>query len=208
MRYRHHPGVKIRVLSNGAEIAPRIIHQEPDRPPRLVFTGNMAYPPNEDAVYYFCRQILPLIHRKCPDVWLDVIGNHPSVRLRRFCGRSKQVAVLGFVPDLRAEVIRRTLYVSPLRIGTGIKLKILEAMACGMPIVASPMSIEGMPVTDGRHLLVARSAKEFADKVLEVLTKPALRQQLGMHAQQLIKDRYEWETIGQELDRIYQEAVR
>lgn len=202
------PLARAYLLPNGVEATPSPARQGVADPSRLVFTGNMAYLPNEDAVYDFCRDVLPFIRRQRPEVGFDVIGKNPSTRLVRFCQTIENVAVVGFVPDVRAEIVRRSVYVCPLRIGTGIKVKVLEAMACGMPIVTTPVGVEGMPVEDGRHVLVARSPEEFAEKVLEALASADLRQRLGTQALMLVRERYSWDGIGRELERIYQETMR
>jgi glycosyltransferase involved in cell wall biosynthesis len=103
--------------------------------------------------------------------------------------------------------VKRTVYVCPLRIGTGIKVKLLEAMACGMPAVVTPISIEGMPVEDGRHVLVARTPAEFAQRTRQLLGSPALRRELGREAQQLVRSRYDWRAIGEQVERIYREVT-
>ena len=208
LRLPHHEGVHVHVVPNGVDVAPDQPRQPAQGQPRLVFAGNMGYFPNDDAVRHFCRNILPLIRQKRPEVGVDVIGKNPSADLVRFCRRQQDVAVLGFVSDMRAEVMRRMLFVCPLRIGTGIKVKVLEAMACGAAIVASSVSVEGMNVKDGYHALVADTPEAFAAQVLRLLDSPTLRQALGAQARALVSKEYAWEAREQRLNRIYEEAVR
>lgn len=199
-----HAAVQPQVLPNGVDVAAESSPPASSGAPRLVFTGNMAYGPNHDAVYYFCREILPRIHRQRPEVQFDILGKDPPPALVKLSQRMPHVTVVGFLPDLKMEMARRTLYVCPLRIGTGIKLKLLEAMACGMPIVASPTSVEGMLVEDGRHLLIGRSAQDFANKVLEALASSELRTRLGTEALRLVREHYTWASIGRTLEQLYQ----
>ena len=202
-----HPEFRSFILPDGIDVGPPFYQAEESKPWSLVFTGNMSYYPNEDAVRFFCKQVLPMIQEKAPQVRLDVIGKNPSPSLVQFAKRSRNVFVLGFVNDLRTEITKRSLYICPLRIGTGVKVKLLEAMSVGMPIIATPISAEGLEVEKDKHLLIASSPKEFAEKVLLALSSPVLRKELGNHARMKIKERYTWEKIGQDLDRIYSEVA-
>lgn len=199
--------VRIHVIPDGVEVDAGWNPGSGQDSARLVFTGNMGYTPNQDAVAYFCRAIWPLVRRARPEATFDVIGKNPPSKLAAWLARQPGVTVAGFVPDLKAEMATRTLYVCPLRIGSGIKVKLLEAMACGMPIVATPISIEGMPVEDGRHLLIAGSAEAFAAKVDQALSDPARCRELGRQARRLVQERYDWTALGQDVDRIYREAA-
>ena len=169
-------------------------------PPRLVFTGALAYRPNADAVRYLCREIFPRVRRLHPDARLSIVGPGASPELRAAC-EGDGVEFLGFVPDVFDVLRRSTMFVCPMREGTGIKVKVLEAMACGLPIVATPLALEGIPeAEDGRHLRVASVAATFADRVSELLRDPGLRRLLGERARGL-SARYAWDRLGDEVDR-------
>jgi glycosyltransferase involved in cell wall biosynthesis len=170
-------------------------------PPRLVFTGALGYRPNADAVRYLCREIFPRVRGLHPDVRVQIVGGGASPALQSACGGVDGVDFLGFVPDV-FEVLRgATIFVCPMRQGTGIKVKLLEAMACGLPVVATPLALEGIAeAEDGRHLRVAASADAFVDGLSELLRDPALRRRLGQRARGLMT-RYAWAEIGDEVDR-------
>jgi polysaccharide biosynthesis protein PslH len=195
------------ILPDGIDVELPFYRREEAEPRSLVFTGNMSYYPNEDAVRFFCKQILPMIQEHVPQVRLDVLGKNPSLGLVQFAQRSRHVSILGFVNNLRGELVKRSIYVCPLRMGTGVKVKLLEAMSAGMPVIATPISVEGLEVENGKHLLIASSPKEFAEKVLLALSSPELCYEMGNLARMRIQERYSWEKIGQDLDRIYNEVA-
>ena len=173
-----------------------------DRPctgdgPHLVFTGNMDYWPNADAVIWFADQVLPLIQRRWPEAQFHIVGNNPGpdvLRLRKING----VNVTGRVPDTRPYVAHADVSVSPLRMARGVQNKVLEAMAMGKPVVASPGAFEGLRAVAGRDLLVADGAAETARAVLEVLDgrHPAL----GANGRRVVEQGYAWAGILRKLD--------
>lgn len=202
-----HPNFRALVLPNGVDVDAPLYRPQTAEPWTLVFTGNMSYYPNDDAVRFFCRKILPLIQKKLPQARLDVLGKNPSPDLVQFAKRIGNVSVTGFVNNLKAEMLKRCVYVCPLRIGTGLKVKLLEAMSVGMPIIATAVSTEGLDVENGKHLLIASSADEFAEKVLSVLSSSDLRRNLGTQARMKIEEKYTWKKIGQELYSIYDKVA-
>ena len=170
-------------------------------PPRLAFTGTLGYRPNADAVLYFCREIFPRVRQRHPDLRVQIIGGGASPELASACRAIEGVDLLGFVPNV-VDVLRgATIFVCPMREGTGIKVKMLEAMACGLPIVASPLALEGISeAEDGRHLRVAASTDAFVGCLLELLGDAGLRRQLGARARGLMT-RYAWARLGEDVDR-------
>jgi glycosyltransferase involved in cell wall biosynthesis len=170
-------------------------------PPILAFTGALSYRPNADAVLYFCREIFPRVRQRHPDLRVRIIGGGASPELASACRAIDGVDLLGFVPDVFDVLRGATIFVCPMRQGTGIKIKLLEAMACGLPIVASPLALEGIPeAEDGRHLRVAASADAFVSGLLELLDDAGLRRQMGERARGLMT-RYAWARLGEAVDR-------
>jgi glycosyltransferase involved in cell wall biosynthesis len=204
---------RVHVLPTGVAAAPAtgVAGAPPaargDGPARLVFTGTLGYAPNVDAVLHFCRDIFPRIRRERPDARFDVLGDGASPELVAVCRAVPGVFLLGFVSDVFAALRQATVFVCPMRQGTGIKVKLLEAMACGLPIVASPIAVEGVPeVVDGSHLHVAASAEDFARRVLDLLGDARQRQALGDRARELA-GRYAWARLGERLDLLCREEV-
>ncbi len=168
-----------------------------DDGPHLVFTGNMDYWPNADAVIWFADQVLPLIRRRRADAQFHIVGNNPGpdvLRLRRLPG----VNVTGRVPDVRPYVAHADVSVSPLRMARGVQNKVLEAMAMGRPVVASPQAFEGVRAVAGRDLLVADGAEETARTVLDVVD--GRHPMLGASGRQAVERGYAWSGILQKLD--------
>jgi sugar transferase (PEP-CTERM/EpsH1 system associated) len=167
----------------------------PALPPRLVFTGSMDWLPNEDAMVHFCADVLPSIRRVRPDLELAIVGRAPTAGVRRLA-TDPRVLVTGRVDDVRPFVRDASLYIVPLRIGGGTRLKIFEAMAMGLPVVSTTVGAEGLPVTPGTHLVVADGADAFAHAVLTLLDDDERRRQLGAAARALVASQYDWSTIA------------
>ncbi len=134
----------------------------------LIFTGSMDWLPNEDAMLFFCREILPLIRAEEPDVTLSIVGRAPTPAVRRLASE-QGVQVSGRVDDVRPYMREAAVYVVPLRIGGGTRLKIFEAMAMGKAVVSTTVGAEGLPVVGGEHLLLADEPRGFARAVVRLL---------------------------------------
>ncbi|HEX5326391.1 MAG TPA: TIGR03087 family PEP-CTERM/XrtA system glycosyltransferase [Acetobacteraceae bacterium] len=165
--------------------------------PHLVFTGNMDYWPNADAVTWFADQVMPMLGRSRPGVQFHIVGNNPGqdvLRLKQLAG----VHVTGRVPDVRPYVAHATVSVSPLRMARGVQNKVLEAMAMGTPVVASPQAFEGLRAAAGRDLLVADGASAMARAVTEVIE--GHHPGLGRAGRQAVERGYAWSAILEKLD--------
>jgi polysaccharide biosynthesis protein PslH len=168
----------------------------------LVFTGAMDWMPNEDAICYFLHSVLPLIRRAVPDVRFSAVGRYPSDKLRALAAETPGVCVTGRVKDIRPYVSEASVYVVPLRVGSGTRLKIFEAMAMGKAIVSTTLGAEGLPVRNGVNLLLGDTAEEFAQKVISVLRDPLRRKALGSAARRLVEERYSWSAVASEFDTV------
>jgi len=171
----------------------------------LVFTGAMDWLPNEDGISYFVDEILPLVQREIPDAKLVIVGRNPSARVQALAGSS--VRVTGRVADVRPYIAEGAVYVVPLRIGSGTRLKIFEAMAMAKPVVSTTIGAEGLPVRDGEHLLLADSAAEFAKRVVELLRNPAHGDALGLAARQLVEQSYSWGAVTKVFSAVLERLV-
>ena len=166
----------------------------------LVFTGSMDWLPNEDAMVFFCNDVLPLIRREEPDVTVTIVGRTPTPSVARLA-HLPGVVVTGRVDDVRPHMAAAAAYVVPLRIGGGTRLKIFEAMAMGKAIVSTTVGAEGLPVADGAHLLIADESQAFADAVVRLLRDVPRRRAIESAARRLVVERYDWTAVGGALER-------
>jgi sugar transferase (PEP-CTERM/EpsH1 system associated) len=169
-------------------------------PYQLVFTGAMDWLPNDDAIRYFCREILPRVRAAEPRTTLAIVGRAPSAAVRKLADQPG-ITVTGFVDDVRPYLARGSVYVVPLRIGGGTRLKIFEAMASGQAIVSTSVGAEGLPVTSGRDIVLADDPGAFAESVLRLLRDRTARQRLGHAARTLVERHYDWSAVAGSLER-------
>lgn len=190
------PASRISALPTGVDLdyfRPQAV-QEDRR--KLVFTGSMDWLANEDAILFFAKRILPLILRAVPGVTLTVAGRNPTEKLRLLAQCNPHVQLTGTVPDVRPFIAEAAVYVLPLQVGGGTRLKIFEAMAMGKAIVSTQIGAEGLPVVPGKHLLIENDPQDFAAAVVKLLDQISLRRQLGEAARSLVESRYGWPEVG------------
>ena len=156
----------------------------------------MDWLPNEDAIQYFVSQVLPLIRDTVPDVTFTVVGRNPYPSLIEVSQRDKNIIVTGRVDDVRPYLERASVYVVPIRIGGGTRLKIYEAMAMEKPVVSTTIGAEGLPLTDGEQLLLADTPKAFSDAVVKLLLSPEFAQTLGRRAAATVRQQFGWEEVA------------
>ncbi len=166
----------------------------------LVFTGSMDWIPNEDAMTYFCAEVLPLIRAEEPRATVTIVGRDPTPAVQRLSATAG-VAVTGRVDDVRDYIARGALYIVPIRIGGGTRLKIFEAMSMAKAVVSTTVGAEGLPVTHGRDVLLADDPRTFADAVISLLRDPARRVQLERAARDLVVAHYDWAAVAGQLEQ-------
>jgi polysaccharide biosynthesis protein PslH len=190
------------VVPNGVDA--EYFRPEPDTavdPSSLVFVGTMHYQPNVDAAIHFIRDVMPLLWRDRPDLVFTAVGHHPPPELARLAG--PRVVITGSVPDVRPYVHRASVVVVPLRSGSGTRLKILEAMAMGRPVISTRMGMEGLDAQPGDDLLVADEPEQFAALTRRALDDPELRAIVGARGRALVEDRYSWERATSQLEELH-----
>lgn len=199
------PNLKVRVIPNGTDTGLLQPLAEPQDPPSIIFVGSMGYFPNADAAVYLCQDILPVLRRRITDLHVWIVGNRPGAELLRW--QNDYIHITGMVEDVVPYYQKAHVCVIPLRAGGGTRLKILEAMALGRPVVSTSIGCEGLDVVNGRHLLIADTAEEFADAVLQLLKDDILRKQITTNALGLVRDQYDWNIIADQLMRLYSELA-
>jgi len=172
----------------------------------LVFTGNMSYPPNADAVEWFAREILPLVRSRVPGARLTVVGAEPSRSVLALAA-DEAVEVTGRVPDLRPYLDRAQVAIDPLRVGAGLQNKVLEGMSMGVPMVVTSVANEGIGAEPGRNVLVADNPRDFASAVVALLQDEGLRTTMGQEARRFIVEQWSWEKHFDDLEREMQSLV-
>ena len=206
------PSEKLTAVPTGVDLEYFSPSHTVRRSDTLVFTGTMDWMPNEDAILYFCSAILPLIRAHVPEVRLRVVGRKPPKKILALKETIPNLEVTGTVDDIRPYVRDATVYVVPLRIGGGTRIKIFEAMAMGMAVVSTTIGAEGLPVEHNRNILIADTPASFADVAVMLLTQPMTRQRIGNAARLLVEERYDWtavtDVVDETLKRVATERVK
>jgi glycosyltransferase involved in cell wall biosynthesis len=174
-------------------------------PASLVFTGLMSYVPNYDGILHFLDEVFPLVKKEIPEAKIYIVGDRPTKALLK--RSSESIIVTGYVDDVRPFVWRSSVYVVPLRMGGGTRLKIFEAMAMRKPIVTTSIGCEGIDVRDGESVLIADDPQAFADATVKLLRNAALRRELGENGFEFAKSQHDWSVIGEHVDEAYQTLV-
>jgi len=199
------PNVTVIPIGTDVSLRPR---QSPNGHKVVMFSGNFAYHPNEDAAIFLLSEVWPQLRRVLPGMRLRIVGNSPGSSLLRLARQFPDVEVTGFVPDLRQHLLEADVAVAPIRLGgAGLHCKALEAMACGTPIVISPMvtGLQGLP---GQDYLVAGSVSEYVQSIRTVLENPGLAKALSENGRRLVVENYSWEKTTQRLESLYDELLQ
>ena len=200
------PGLRMVVVPNGVDLNYFRPTPQPELSRYLVFTGSMDWRPNQDAARYFVREIFPLLRRARTDLECTFVGRSPPPEIRAL-GDVDGIHITGTVDDVRPYVERAAVYVVPLRIGGGSRLKILEAMAMGRAVVSTSVGAEGLDVVDGQNIVLADSASAFAAAVLRLLDDQERCQKLAVEGRHLVEQYYGWDALAASLGRFIREIA-
>lgn len=196
----------IHVVPNGVQ--PELLEYRNQTRERdvIVFTGSVTYQPNMDAAMRLAFGIVPILQRAIPRLRVRVTGGYDGVNIERLAA-VPGVEFTGYVADIRPMVASALALVVPLRYGGGTRVKILEAMALGTPVVSTAVGAEGLDVTDGENILLGESDEELAQHTLRLYLDPALAERISLNARRLVAERYCWPTIAREFESIFTGAV-
>lgn len=199
------PGLRLEVIPNGVDT--KTLLPIPTQPthPTLLFIGNMSYLPCVDGAIYLVKEVLPLLTQKLPDVEIWLVGADPTPEILGL--NAQNVHVTGRVESVYPYYQRSTIAVVPIRAGGGTRLKILEAMALGRPVVSTTIGCEGLAVRNGEHLLVADRPEEFVEQITRLTTNPELYQHVVTNARKRVVDIYDWDQIARRLMSVYEKLV-
>lgn len=199
------PGVRFHVVPNAIDIDSYVPPTNPAREPVVLYSGGMDWYPNRDAVEFFVGQVMPELERKVPEVQFVVAGRAPSLEFRQRLERGN-VTFTGTVPDMRPEIARAAVCVVPLRIGSGTRLKILEAAALSKAVVSTTLGAEGLEFVSGKEIAIADEPAAFAARVAELLRSPELSLQMGLAAREKVSARYGFDSLRRSIETSLQEV--
>lgn len=173
-----------------------------EEPYSVAFLGPLDWWPNADGARWFCREVWPKVKTRVPRARCYIVGRHPPTDLLSYT--HQDVILMGYVPDVSHIIACASVFVVPIRIGSGVRLKILHALAMGKAVVTTSLGCEGLELVDGKHLWIADTAQEFADRVSALLQDPAARRRLGETGLQHVRARYRWPDAAEALEALYQ----
>jgi glycosyltransferase involved in cell wall biosynthesis len=201
------PSLPLEVIRNGVDTSRFTPAAVPSAEPgHIVFTGALAYPPNVAAAQHLALRILPRVRRAVPDAHLTIVGRSPCRTVRALASPGV-VDVVADVPEVQPWLQRAEVYACPMISGTGIKNKLLEALACGSPAVATALSCQGMSVRSEEQLLIANGEERFAEAIVRLMRDPALRARLAAAARRYVLQDHSWPAVARSYERIYSEVI-
>lgn len=203
------PRARVDTIPNGVDVtffAPDAA--QPVQPRSLVWAGGMDWFPNADAIEWFATALWPALAADDPERTAVIIGRHPPARAVSLAAADPRVQVLGFVDDVRPHVRRAATYICPIRVGGGTRLKVLDALALGRPLVATRIGVEGIGLVDGVHYLEANDVSETVAQVRRVEADARLAARLAEAGRAFVLAHYSWDGIGERLVRVYGEVLR
>jgi sugar transferase (PEP-CTERM/EpsH1 system associated) len=190
---------KIHVIPNGVDhdfFSPRNSTKKVE----LVFTGNMAYPPNVDAAEFLVNEIMPLVWKEKPDAKVMIAGATPDKRVTSL--KSEKVVVTGWLDDIRDSYAGAKVFIAPMQIGTGLQNKLLEAMSMKVPSITTPLANDALQAVDGESILIGKDAPSLAQHILSLLNDEALYQKIAGNGFTFVKENYSWEEATEKLNKI------
>ena len=195
------------VIPNGISMSCELPRRTPVNPARLLFIGGLNWYPNRDAIHYFLELVWPRISNQSLEVNVDIIGKHPSKKIRRYAESDSRITVHGYVDDIAGFYERASIYICPIRDGGGTKLKILDALAHKLPVVADRIACEGLDIVDGIHALLSQDPQQMADNILFLLQNPQVAFELEKNGYELVRRLYDFSSIGVIMSDLYSSLV-
>ncbi len=187
---------QITVIPNGVDFG-FFNKVQSDKQYDIIFTGNMAYPPNINGAIYLVRSIMPYVWKYLPDTTVVLAGASPSLSVRSL--ESNRVFVTGWVDDMREYYSKSHVFVAPMQIGTGLQNKVLEAMAMGLPCITSTLANDALNAPEGDAVLVGRNPTSFADHIINLLNDPQQRKQMAENGYHFVRANYQWSKVCEKL---------
>lgn len=200
----HVPELQSTVIPNGVDCEYFSFSDRETATPSIIFTGGLDWYPNADAIRYFCTEVWPELKRRVPDITFDIIGRNASRDLKSFVTGLPGIRMHGYVPDVRPYIKQSKIFICPIRDGGGTRLKILDALAQGIPVIGTDIACEGLGVKHGEHVLYANTPKEFLTMIERLLSNDVLCQHLSVTGRRFIEQHYSFKAIGGMLSDTYE----
>jgi sugar transferase (PEP-CTERM/EpsH1 system associated) len=199
-----HPDRKsIAVIPNGVDHE-YFFPQTAEKKYELVFTGNMAYPPNVDAAGFLVKEIMPIVWKQIPEARVLVAGASPDRKVLSL--KSEKVSVSGWMDDIRDSYASAMVFIAPMRIGTGLQNKLLEAMSMKVPSITTPLANDALQAKDGIEILIGDGAENLAKQIIRLLTEKSLYEKIKENGYKFVKSSYSWEEATEKLNQIIQKT--
>jgi glycosyltransferase involved in cell wall biosynthesis len=184
---------------------------KPDRTipekPQLVFTGSMDWLPNEDAISWFAEEILPKIQQQIPEATAVIVGRNPSPKIQRLLKDNSSVTLTGWVEDTRPYISEGAVFIVPIRVGGGTRMKIYEAMAMGKAIVSTTIGAEGLPITHNENIVIADDAETFAQDCIRLIREKEERDRIGDNARQYVYEHFRWDVVARVFSDVCEDVI-
>lgn len=201
------PTARIAVITNGVDTNFfRPIQGVKEEYPSLIFFGNMNFPPNIDAALYLHSEVLPLVKKAIPKVKLYIVGRNPVSEIQGINGKNDTI-LTGEVEDVRPYIMRSSLVVIPMRIGSGIKNKVLETMAMGKPLVSTPRGVEALRPEVRANIPIGIDAGEIAERIVSLLNNEGARKALAQRVPRIVRKYHSWKLCADEYEKIYEKLI-
>ena len=201
------PKLNIAVIPNGVDVENFKPLPDNFRTNNLLYIGKMDYQPNVDAVLYFIKEIFPVIKRETKNIKFIIVGSNPAKEIKQL-ENNKDIIVTGYVNDVRPFYEQCALSVVPLRAGGGTRLKILESMAFGRPVISTSIGCEGLDVCNNENIIISDKPQEFARKTIELLQNKDFREKISKNARNLVECNYSWKSIAKRQIQIYEKLTK
>ena len=181
-------------------------HHVPE-PQRAVTTGDYSWGPTRDGLLFLCRDVWPALREVRPEARLTIVGKNIPAEVSADA-QARGLDIAGYVDDVRPEILRGAIFLAPTRAGSGIRIKILEAMALGRPVVSTTIGAEGIEADNGKELKIADTPQEMVVAIGELFDDPDAREKMANAARTLVCNRYDWDSLGEQLSDLYAEVLR
>ena len=198
----------VRVIPTGVDTQYFYEAKEAPEPETLIFVGSMNWLPNIDGMSYFINEVLPLVREQCPAVKLYIVGHAPKKELYDLAATHQEIIITGTVDDVREYMKKASVYIVPLRVGGGTRIKIYEAMSMGKAVVSTSIGAEGLPVTHDENIIIADDKKQIAGAIVQLIKDPQLRDRIGARARRYVETNCGWDKTAKVFSEQCESIVR